>query len=66
MSIAGGANVINQYLAAGLLDELWLHVVPYVYGDGKRLFEGVSRVGLETLEVRGTPEVVHVRYGVGK
>jgi dihydrofolate reductase len=56
--------VVNQYLAAGLIDELWLHVVPYVFGDGKRLFDDVSRVGLKVLEVRSTPEVTHVRYGV--
>jgi dihydrofolate reductase len=56
--------VVNQYLAAGLIDELWLHVVPYVFGDGKRLFEGVSGVDLKVLEVRETPEVTHVRYGV--
>jgi dihydrofolate reductase len=64
VAIAGGANVVNQYLAAGLIDELWLHVVPYVFGDGKRLFEGVSGVDLKVLEVRETPEVTHVRYGV--
>jgi len=64
VSICGGAETVNQYLAAGLLDELWLHVVPYVFGDGKRLFEGVSRVGLKVLDVRSTPEVTHMRYGV--
>lgn len=65
VAIAGGANVVNQYLAAGLIDELWLHVVPLVFGDGKRLFEGVKMRGLEVLEVRSTAEVMHVRYGVG-
>ncbi|HSX01517.1 MAG TPA: dihydrofolate reductase family protein, partial [Candidatus Saccharimonas sp.] len=52
VSIAGGANVVNQYLAAGLLDELWLHVVSKIYGDGKRLFEGTSMRELEVLDVR--------------
>jgi dihydrofolate reductase len=64
VAIAGGAQVVNQYLAAGLIDELWLHVVPFVFGDGKRLFEGVSRVNLKVLDVRSTPEVTHVRYGL--
>jgi dihydrofolate reductase len=66
VAVMGGANVVNQYLAVGLLDELWLHIVPFVFGDGKRLFEGVSRVNLKVLGVRSTPEVTHVRYGVLK
>ena len=40
--IGGGADVINQYLAAGLVDELELHVVPIVLGGGARLFDGVG------------------------
>ncbi|MDB5178103.1 MAG: 5-amino-6-(5-phosphoribosylamino)uracil reductase [Patescibacteria group bacterium] len=64
VSIAGGANVVNQYLAAGLIDELWLHIVPVIYGDGKRLFEGVGMTNLEILDVRSTPMVTHVRYEV--
>jgi dihydrofolate reductase len=64
VAVMGGANVVNQYLAAGLLDELWLHVVPVVYGDGKRLFEGVAMKELKVLDVRGTALVTHVRYGM--
>jgi dihydrofolate reductase len=64
VAIMGGANAVNQYLAAGLIDELWLHVAPVIYGDGKRLFEGVSMQELEVLDVRSTPIVTHVRYGV--
>ena len=45
----GGAQVVNQYLAAGLLDELELHVVPLLLGDGARIFDnlGDSEVKLE-------------------
>ena len=55
VSVMGGADTVNQFLRAGLLDELWLHVAPIVYGDGKRLFEGESMQGLEVLEMRPTP-----------
>jgi dihydrofolate reductase len=64
VAIAGGAGTINQYLAAGLVDELWLHVVPITIGAGSRLFEGVGQLTLEPLEVRGTDLVTHVRYRV--
>lgn len=42
ISIQGGANTINQYLAAGLVDELRLHIVPLTLGAGARLFDGVG------------------------
>ncbi len=42
VKIMGGASTINQYLAAGLIDELWLHIVPVTVGAGARLFEGVD------------------------
>lgn len=64
ISIAGGAKTINQYLAAGLLDEIWLHVVPVVIGGGARLFEGMSGLQLKPLESRTTDLVTHVRYEV--
>ena len=40
MLIGGGAEAIDQYLAAGLVDEVELHVVPILLGGGERLFEG--------------------------
>jgi dihydrofolate reductase len=63
--IGGGANVINQYLAAGLVDELELHVVPILLGGGARLFEGVGAdVKLEPLRTVEAPGVVHLKYRV--
>ena len=63
--IGGGADVINQYLAAGLLDELELHLVPIVLGGGERLFEGVGRqVHLEQIRVVEAPGVSHLKYRV--
>jgi dihydrofolate reductase len=64
VAIMGGANVVNQYLAAGLIDELWLHIAPVIFGDGKRLFEGVSMRDLKVLDVNSTPIVTHIKYGV--
>jgi dihydrofolate reductase len=64
VKIMGGANTLNQYLAAGLIDELWLHIVPVTTGAGTRLFEGVSNLKLEPIEVGGTNMVTHIRYNV--
>ena len=65
--IGGGAAVINQYLAAGLLDELELHVVPILLGGGARLLEGVGpEVQLEQARVVEAPGVTHLKYRVVK
>ena len=64
VAIAGGASVVQQHLAAGLLDELYLHIVPVVLGAGERLLEGVGDPTLEPIEVIASPAVTHVRYGV--
>ena len=65
VSIAGGASAVQQYLAAGLLDELYLHIVPVLLGAGERLLEGVGDPVLEPIEVIASPAVTHVRYRVG-
>jgi dihydrofolate reductase len=62
VAIAGGASTVNQYLAAGLVDELHLHISPVVLGRGERLFEGVERLGMEPVQVQSTPGVAHIRY----
>jgi len=64
VSIAGGASTVNQYLAAGLLDELHLHIVPVVLGAGERLLENVGDPRLEPIEVVSSPAVTHVKYRV--
>ncbi|WP_405846182.1 dihydrofolate reductase family protein [Streptomyces niveus] len=60
--IAGGANVVRQYLAAGLIDELLLHIVPVTLGAGERLLKGVGGLKLNPVEVVASPTVTHVRY----
>jgi dihydrofolate reductase len=62
----GGAQAVNQYLAAGLLDELELHVVPLLLGGGARLFDdlGDAEVRLEQIRVVEAPGVTHLGYRV--
>jgi dihydrofolate reductase len=66
--IAGGADVVGQYLQAGLVDELRLHVAPVLLGGGVRLFDHVApdRVTLEPTEVVASPRVTHLAYRVVK
>jgi dihydrofolate reductase len=65
VALGGGANVAQQALAAGLVDELQLHVSPVLLGDGTRLFDGVAEVPLELVRVVTAPDVVHLKYRVG-
>ncbi len=63
VSVGGGADVIRQALAAGLVDELVLSTAPVVLGAGKRLFEGFEHdLDLEVLQVVSSPYATHVRY----
>jgi dihydrofolate reductase len=64
VSIAGGASTVNQYLAAGHLDELYLHIVPVVLGAGERLLVDVGDPVLEPVDVVASPGVTHVKYRV--
>ena len=60
--LGGGADSINQYLAAGLVDELELHVVPVLLGGGSRLFEGVGPLQMEQVRSIEAPGVTHLKY----
>lgn len=62
VSIAGGPGVLNQYLAAGLVDELRLHVAPFVAGSGERLFDGAAGIELKPASSRTTSHVTHLVY----
>jgi dihydrofolate reductase len=62
ISIAGGAATVRQYLKAGQIDELRLHIAPIVLGQGENLWTGVGDVGLEPVAVSGTSLVTHVNY----
>jgi dihydrofolate reductase len=67
VSIAGGADVIQQYVKAGLIDEFQVHVAPLLLGDGVRLFDrlGVEPV-VEGIRVIASPGVTHLKYRVVK
>jgi dihydrofolate reductase len=61
----GGGQTVQQYLAAGLLDELELHVAPVLLGDGARIFDGRNAgVQLEQVRAVEAPGVTHLTYRV--
>ncbi|HEX9094834.1 MAG TPA: dihydrofolate reductase family protein [Candidatus Dormibacteraeota bacterium] len=66
VSIAGGASTVRQCLAAGRLDELYLHIVPVILGTGERLLENVGDPILEPIKVVASPAVTHVKYRIAK
>jgi dihydrofolate reductase len=68
VTLAGGASIAQQYLKAGLVDELQVHVAPVFLGGGVRLFEslGDDRPELELTRVVDSPTVTHLRYRVQK
>jgi dihydrofolate reductase len=64
VAIAGGAHTVQQYLRAGLLDELYLHIVPVVLAAGERLLENVGDPTLEPISVIASPAVTHIKYRI--
>jgi dihydrofolate reductase len=68
VSVAGGANVAQQLLAAGFIDELQIHIAPMLLGDGVRLFDGFGpdSVQLEGIRAIHSPAVTHLKYRVVK
>jgi dihydrofolate reductase len=62
VSIAGGADVVQQGLAAGLLDELQVHVAPVLLGSGTQLFAGARPQPLQILRTVASPFATHIRY----
>lgn len=68
VAVMGGANIAQQYLKAGLLDDIQIHLVPVLFGSGTRLFDhfGSEHIRLEPVRVLETPIVTHLRYRVVK
>jgi dihydrofolate reductase len=64
VSLAGGAMLAGQYLAAGLVDEMEINLVPVLLGSGERLFDGVGDdlYGMELVRTVATPKVIHLRF----
>jgi dihydrofolate reductase len=63
VSLGGGASVAQQYLAAGLLDEVEVSLVPVLLGGGERLFDNLgAEVKLEQIRAIEAPGVTHIKY----
>jgi dihydrofolate reductase len=62
--VAGGPSTAQQFLQAGLIDELQIHLVPVLLGDGLRLFDRGSAMALEQTRVLESPGVAHFRYRI--
>ena len=67
VSLAGGANAAQQYLKAGLVDEMEINLVPILLGSGERLFDGLSDDlhGLELVRTVAAPNVTHLKFARG-
>ena len=63
VALAGGAQAAQQYLAAGLVDEMDINLVPVLLGSGERLFDGVGSDlhGLELVRTTAAPGVIHIK-----
>ncbi len=68
VGVWGGANIIRQYLEAGLLDEMQIQLIPILLGNGIRLFEGLDPEGIELRRTSSieTPAATHFRFEVVK
>jgi len=68
VSLGGGAKAAQQYLAAGLIDEMEIHLAPMLLGAGERLFNNLagSDVKVEQIRVIETPDVTHLKYRIVK
>lgn len=67
VSLPGGASVVNQYLAAGLVDEIDISIAPLILGAGERLLDGLGPEALKLKQIRAVdaPGVTHIRYEIG-
>lgn len=66
ISVAGGANIAQQFMEAGLLDEMQIHLVPVLLGDGVRLFDHIStaQIELESNRVVASVGVTHLKFRI--
>ena len=62
VAIGGGASVFQQFLGAGVIDELTLDIAPVLLGSGERIFDGIESFGFEPVEVLHSPLTTHIRY----
>ena len=68
VAVMGGADLGRQFIRAGLVDEISIHLVPVLFGSGKRMFDEISHehIQLEAVAVDNTPPATHMRFRVVK
>jgi dihydrofolate reductase len=67
VTVMGGASIGNQYIAAGLVDEISIHLVPVLFGNGTRMFDlADEHIQLEIVDVIETDQATHLRYRIVK
>jgi dihydrofolate reductase len=68
VTIMGGADLGRQFLAAGLVEEVSIHLVPVLFGAGTRMFEGIDagHVPMQVVDALSTPTATHLRYRIVK
>ena len=64
VAVAGGASTVQQFIRAGLLDELNMHIAPVILGAGERLLDNVGDPTLEPVNVRSSPRATHITYQI--
>jgi dihydrofolate reductase len=66
VTVMGGASLGRQYIAAGLVDEISIHLVPVLFGDGTRMFDNlkIGHLRLEPVQAFQTPAATHLRFRV--
>lgn len=66
VSVGGGAQTLQQVIAAGLLDEIWITTAPLLLGSGERLLDGVAQAGARFEQVHSIagPDAIHAKYRV--
>jgi dihydrofolate reductase len=66
VTVMGGASVGQQFIAAGLVDEIQIHLVPVLFGAGTQMFDhlGGEHIQLEPTEMIDTPTATHLRFRI--
>ena len=66
VTIMGGADIGRQYLAAGMVDEIQIHLVPVLFGTGTPMFDSLhnGHIQLEAVDILPTPSATHLRYRI--
>ncbi len=64
IQVSGGADVIQQFIAAGFVDELQIHIAHIILGGGRRLLENLGDAKFEKIRVIDSPDVTHLKFHI--